>query len=191
MSIRDKKPRQHNCSVPVRFWNLIRNVPDILDMRTMLYIGGNSSRLQMIKSFKWAGIKIDLIEIWKPYVKEIKVVNKKYEYFDRIILGDVSKPLMAQVGKTYDAVVWWHGPEHVDEQALPKCLANIERITDKVAVAACPHGHCGQGVTKDGNIFQRHRYDVYPTHFTNEGWKAETLLPEPSMRSHILAWYRP
>ncbi len=183
--------RQHNASVPIRFWHLMQCVPDLMKYQTCLYIGGNRARLQLVPALKWAGYRMDIMEIWKPYLQELRFLNEKKEYFRRILRGDVTKPILDVVKERYDLVVWWHGCEHVDEEALPVALANIQKVARRLAVCAAPHGHCGQGVTKDGNTYQRHRYDVMPEHIQHCGWHTGTLEDAPSMRSHLIGWWRP
>ncbi len=182
-------------SVPLRLVHLLRNVPDFLEHPRVLYVGGNRSRLQLVHELHWAGATmdgatIDIVEIFRPYLRELHTLNKTREYFRSIIAGDVRRLGVAIGAAKYDLVVWWHGPEHVDRHDLPRALACLEAAATSLAVVGCPHGHCGQGVTQDGNVHQRHRTHWMPEDFVGLGWQAATLKPEPGLDSHLVGWKR-
>lgn len=177
-------------SVPLRFWHLMASVPDFLDYSSVLYVGGNRTRLQLVHELWWAGSDIDIVEIWAAYVRELRRGQKKRAYFSRIMQGDVRALAEAIGDRKYELVVWWHGPEHVDRHDLPRALACLEAAATHLCVVGCPHGRCGQGVTKDGNVYQRHRTHWLPTDFEEIGWKAATLRPDPGMDSHLIGWKR-
>lgn len=176
-------------SVSLRFWHLMNCVPDFLGYRSVLYIGGNKSRLQLVPELVWAGAVIDIVEIWEPYIRELSELNKTKHYFRRIMQGDV-KELTSIVTSQYDLSVWWHGPEHTTREDLPLALRQLQQATRQLAVVGCPHGHCAQGVTKDGNIYQCHRAHWLPEDFVGLGWTAAVLKEQPGMDSHLIAWWR-
>jgi hypothetical protein len=175
-------------TVALRIHHLLACVPDLLSYRTCLYVGCNPQRQQLVPELLWAGYAVDVLEVFPAYVKALQEANPTTRRFRRICEGDVRT---FQPAEDYDLVVWWHGPEHVEKAELADVLARLASWPRRLAVVGCPHGHLGQGVTKDGNEQQRHRWDCMPEDFRKLGWPAETLLPEPhGVRSHLIAWRR-
>jgi hypothetical protein len=143
-----------------------------------------------VPELHWVGAEITIVEIWPAYIEQLKIVNAAKHYFKEIILGDVRKLQEAIGDRQWPLAVWWHGPEHIDREDLPGALACLEQAATVLAVVGMPHGRCSQGVTKDGNIYQRHRTHWLPEDLTALGWTAATVKPGAGLDSHLIAWKR-
>ncbi len=178
-------------SVGMSMWFLAKTLPEIFEPETyptVLYIGANKGRCLMVPELVWCGATVDALEIYPEYVAGLREMNNERHWFRNIMEGDI-RALPDKLEKQYALALWWHGPEHVDAAELPACLKQMERSATRLAVAGCPHGHLFQGPV-DGNDWQRHRFDVMPSVFTDCGWEVTTLRDEPCVQSDIIAWKR-
>ena len=176
---------------PERLRQLLRCIPDLFDYKSLLYIGANAKFHRLVPTFCLAGYMVDVVEPFAPYIEELQRLNAKAKYFRRIVHGD-ARALDASSGldSQYDVVLWWHGPEHVDQVELHPILTQMSVRARKLAVIGAPHGRMEQDAI-DGNDQQRHRWDCMPAAFEPFGWTVHTLWPKPHQHSHLIAWNRP
>lgn len=175
---------------PERLRQLLRCIPDLFDYRTLLYIGANAKFHRLVPTFCLAGYTVDVVEPFGPYIEELQRLNTKAKYFRRIVQGD-ARALNAAAGldAQYDVVLWWHGPEHVDQVEVSPILTQMASRARKLAVIGAPHGRMDQEAI-DGNEQQRHRWNCMPAAFELSGWTVSTLWPKPHLQSHLIAWRR-
>jgi hypothetical protein len=160
---------------------LLRSIPDILDCKTILYIGISQEREEILRLFKNKNFKITIIEAWKPNVEALKP-----KYPD-IIWGDITDPeIMASLPQC-DIVMWWHGPEHVKKKDLPDLLGALRKKALKFAVVACPWGIYKQGAVK-GNPYEKHQSYLYPDFFRDQGWMTSVIGQKNVRGSNLIAW---
>jgi hypothetical protein len=158
-----------------------QHLPELFtDPGDMLYVGANPIRCHLANEFNAAGWHLELLEVWRPNIDHYAIGGP----FHDLTLGDIRK-----VGKlTYDALFWWHGPEHIDRDELPALLNRLEKIAP-VVVLGCPWGRYDQGI-EYGNPYEEHKATLYPNDFTDWGYEVATCgQPDTGDGlSHILAW---
>lgn len=118
--------------------HLTRLAPKLFQAKSVLYVGARVDRVDFLADFLNTGSKITLLEIHKPNVDYFKTIPGIAE----IIEGDVTK---FESEKKFDAVFWWHGPEHIEKVKLAETLAKLESMTKKTIVLGCPWGDVPQG----------------------------------------------
>ena len=163
----------------------MRCIPDLLDYKTLLYIGARRKLTQMLNLFIDASYTIDILEIWRPNVESLQRLGGIRNFIE----GDVRNILGMKLD-SYDIVMWWHGPEHVYWRELEATLKNLTYLANKIAVVACPWGICGQG-RKKGNINERHVASLYPEIFRAFGWETDTIgkiANKDNTVCNLLAW---
>lgn len=175
---------------------LLKFIPGVMKCKTMLYIGANPRRFELMDLF-WAEapqMKVDLMEAWKDNVKGLENLNAKYGIFRNIYHADVRDisrfftiiyaDLIVDI---YDVVMFWHGPEHLTKTENLPVLDGLEVIAKKYVILGCPWGNFPQ---KDvgGNPFEEHKSSLYTVDFTSLGYKASTIKKPNKRGGHILAW---
>ena len=146
----------------------------------MLYIGANPLRCHLANELNDAGWHLELLEVWQPNIDHYANNGP----FHELTLGDVR-----EIGALrHDALVWWHGPEHIGKDEIPVLLRRLEAMVP-VIVLGCPWGKYNQGAAY-GNPYEEHRATLYPEDFLGWGYEVETCgRPDTGDGlSHILAW---
>jgi hypothetical protein len=190
MSEERKKPQS-------RFWRLVneererqflRCIPEALEFRSLLYIGANANRRQMLDLFVARKFRIDILEIWPENAAEVAAWNagEGAGAISKIHIGDVR---LFERPAGYDVVVWWHGPEHIERSELPAVLGRLERTARGMVVLAAPSGRSPQGDAY-GNPHERHRAALYPRDFRDLGYRINILGKTDRDGSNLLAWKR-
>ena len=159
---------------------LLEAIPEITNFKTVLYIGANKVRAQMLNLFKKENVII--LEVWPQNAEDMR--QEGYN----VIEADVRDLPSLDIGK-FDAVIWWHGPEHVEEKKLPAILKAMEQKAKKAAIVACPWGRYEQGAVR-GNPYEIHRSHLYPEFFIKLGWSVSTIGKKDRRGSNLLAWKR-
>jgi len=159
---------------------LFKAVPDIQSYNTILYIGANKVRKEMLDVFN--AKRITILEAWTPNVIDMRKLG--YE----TIQGDVRDLAKMPIGK-FDVVMWWHGPEHVEKKSLPMILKAIQQRAIHVAVVACPWGRYEQGEAR-GNPYEKHLSHLYPDFFQKLGWRTSVIGRKDVRGSNLIAWRR-
>lgn len=150
----------------------------------VLYVGAKPERMEMLDLFLEAGSVVDILEIWSPNVEALLRWKGENGRVRKIMKGDVRT--MDLAGR-YDVAVWYHGPEHVEKEALPFCLANLETMARKVVALGMPWGVYRQGPA-GGNVFETHRTSLYPADLEAFGYKTSTIGEMDRPGSNLLAW---
>jgi hypothetical protein len=88
----------------------------------------------------------------------------------------------------YQAVVWWHGPEHVKREELAATLARLEAMAD-IVILGCPWGVYPQG-DYGGNPHEVHLATLLPEDFETLGYEVTTLGKRDDPASNLIAWKR-
>lgn len=158
-------------------------VPQLFDAESVLYVGATPRRFQLGKELHEAGCRITLLEAHKPHADHYE----GHPWLDRVIHGDVCD-VGSMNGYHWDAVVWWHGPEHIEREKLPGVLAELEKRA-KLVVLGCPWGENKIGVL-GGNIYSQHRTALDAPDLASLGYRTAMLgvRDRPDTWCHILAW---
>lgn len=150
----------------MRTKSLLKLAPDLFKYKSVLYIGAippeinnqydnPEAGMAYLKEFKQAEYKITIIEVHLPNYELL--VNKHHYEVHHCSIEDFNN------GK-YDVVMWWHGPEHVEESKLLGVLSKLEDIANHLVVLGCPWGRYELGQIH-GNPYQEHKAYLYPKSF--------------------------
>jgi hypothetical protein len=125
---------------------------------------------------------IHCIEIWPENAE----IARNRKWFNSIEVADITE---WQDPDDYDIAVWWHGPEHVEQE---KAIETIIRMRTLVPIVwlAMPWG-----LTRHGDVYG----NPYQSHLSR--WEPETLIEcgyevagygkRDKRDSYLLAWYPP
>jgi len=109
---------------------------------------------------------ITILEFHKPNYDSIVEKFKDNENV-KVILGDV-RQASDLVKETSDFCFWWHGPEHIPEEDLPKALGELKSLCNKAILWACPWG--SYYANGPGNYLgDGHHFYPENEHFTSLG----------------------
>jgi len=172
--------------VKLRKDQLIDKIPDVYDYGTLLYVGGhchNDRGLQMADEFVKHNYTIDVIDIWKPNVKDMRQ-NLKYVY--NVFYGDIRNFDFKAV---YDVIMFWHGPEHLEKADIPVLLERLKKYAAKLIIFGCPYGYYEQG-PEYGNPYETHRSHWDREDFVKLGMESDAIGYKDSLKGNILSWIR-
>jgi hypothetical protein len=160
---------------------LIKELPELLNGtgKTALYVGASVWRAYMLDDLISWGWKTTVLEVWPTNADHIRRI-----YNIPVIQGDV---VTSPLDQTFDLVLWWHGPEHVTQDNLPRALANLESHSALVALG-CPENNAPQGPAY-GNPFENHLWSISQNDLRNLGYNVRSDL-RPGNPSNITAWKR-
>jgi hypothetical protein len=180
-----KSTRHH--SVTARREQLLRSIPDVGDYRSLLYIGANVERMEMLDLFIEKGYRIDILEAWPENLAGlVEWAVSNGVTIQHFIEGDVRT---FDREKAYDVVMWWHGPEHVTKEELPNVLHRLELAARHLVVLACPSGLSPQDEVY-GNPFERHSATLYATDMRDFNYKINILGKTDKPNSNLISWKR-
>jgi len=159
---------------------LLAHVPDVMNYKSLLYIGASACRQETLGLFIKRGYDYTILEIWRPNVEWLR------KRFKNVIEGDVRDINGFNLGN-FDIICWWHGPEHLKEDELVPMLDKLENMTKKILITACPWGIYEQGAA-EGNPHEIHYSYLYPEFFEKLGWKTSAMGRVDVKGSNLLAW---
>jgi hypothetical protein len=124
-------------------------------------------------------VDVTVLEIYEPYVLNgpNKYPNMKFR------LGDVREVDKYFEPKSFDAVVWWHGPEHVKMPDVLKSLKLLESIASKYVILGSPEGWQIQGPDGD-NHYDSHVSGPNSSFYRSMGYESWALL-DPNLMSAV------
>jgi len=159
------------------------HVPNLWTARRVLNIGANRcANPGLVDELKEAGAKVHLLEAWDQNVTYYRKKDKTK--FASIAQGDV-RDLPGEMG-LFDAVVWWHGPEHLPADEWPIAVRVLESMAPLV-ILGCPWGMWEQGEA-DGNPFEVHQSSIYPEDLTSCGYTVRAIGMGADNSSYLVAW---
>lgn len=161
-----------------RFKQIIKNIPEIKDSQTILYIGAKNDRFQFKEYLQKLGLKITILEIFHPNVAFLR--NKGFE----VIEADITK---YKTEKQWDIILWCHGPEHIEKSEIFKVLKNLEKIASKAVILGGPWGLYPQNAIYN-NIHEIHKCTLYEEDFKILDYSTRTLGKMDGAYSNLLAW---
>ena len=158
-----------------------QNLPELFATPgAMLYVGANPIRCHLANEFNAAGWSLELLEVWQPNLDYYADDGP----FDTLTHGDIREVTQWP----YDALFWWHGPEHISKDEIPALLKRLEGMAS-VVVLGCPWGEYDQG-PEYGNPHEEHKATLYPADFIDLGYQVAMCgaADTDDGLSHILAW---
>lgn len=166
------------------FEELQHHVPNLFQGR-ILYVGANRhSDPTYVAALREAGCEIHLLEAYGPNVSHYE--NDAPDVFDSVTHGNVRGVLgWDATPHDFDAVLWWHGPEHLAHSEWPGALARLETLAPLVVIG-CPWGAWGQE-NVGGNPYETHQSAIYPAQLTGLGYEV-VLVGKPNLAGFITAW---
>lgn len=168
-----------------------KNIPDVYKFNSILYIGGNTKRLECLAGFYFRHYIIDILEIWEPNIKDLIEANKKHHIFRNIIKGDAREiNKIDSINKaTYDVIMWHHGPEHVTRDQASKVIKKLEKMAKEMVILGCPWGKYEQSAVY-GNPYEEHKAFFKEPFFHTRDYAVHTGIRKKIRSSNILAWKR-
>lgn len=148
--------------------------------KKLLYIGANKSRIALYEEFKNLKFNIEILEIFKSNVEYLKQNNYN------VIEGDVQN-IDNIINSKYGIIIWWHGPEHIEQINVPKTLEKIEKLTNLVILGGPLNDRIGQ-TEIDGNLHEIHRWLINEEYFKHLGYKTIIVKRPYFYCDHITAW---
>jgi len=159
---------------------LERCIPGLFDYKSVLYIGANIYRCDVLKDFRNHGYKIDILEPFKgncDYYRGVIGINKVHQ-------GTIQKFITPI---KYDIVFWWHGPEHVTKEDLEISLKNMESMAKFLVVLGSPWGKNDQEQIY-GNPLEKHVSSIYEEDFNQRGYAVDAIGTKDTWNSNLLIW---
>ncbi len=160
-----------------QFKQIIKNIPEIKDSQTILYIGARADSFQIKEYMQKLDLKITILEIFHPNVVFLR--NKGFE----VIEADITK---YKTERQWDIILWWHGPEHIEKSEIFEVLKNLEKIESKAVILGCPWGLHPQN-TIYNNIHEIHKCTLYEEDFKSLDYNTRTLGKMDGDYSNLLA----
>ena len=167
------------------FEDMQRHVPALFGGR-VLYVGANRhAPPTYVAALREAGCEIHLLEAYGENVAYYE--TDAPDVFDSVTQGDVRALgyLVWTHEPAFDAVMWWHGPEHVAADEWPGVLANLETLAPLV-VTGCPWGTWEQE-NVGGNPYETHQSTIYPAALISLGYEV-VLVGKADLAGFIAAW---
>lgn len=175
---------------PTRLRLLKDKTPELFRPGSLLNVGANRIRFELLDDLHRAGQKITLLEIFPANVGRWRGDRR----LEQVVRGDVREldSLRADPATglgSYDTVLWWHGPEHIERDQLAATVTQLERAATRLVVLGCPWGVYPQGPFMD-NPHDAHLASLYPEDFTALGYEVATIGQADHPDGSIIAWKR-
>lgn len=156
------------------------NTPYLFRPGSLLNVGANRVRFQLLDDLRRAGREITLLEAWP----ENAAAYQNDPRVQRVVLGDIRE--IGGFEQKFDVSLWWHGPEHIDKAELPRALRKLEAVTESMVVLGCPWGDYPQEAFM-GNPYDQHRASIFTNDLTALGYQVETW-GAMSKGGALMAW---
>jgi hypothetical protein len=164
--------------------SLKRIAPDLFCCESALYVGADRIRFDYGEDFISSKCRLTVLEAWRENIEALT----GRPGISSLVHGDVSE--MSFPDKSFDAVFWWHGPEHVEAGKLVDTIRRMESAARKMVVLGCPRGAYPQGAY-GGNPFEEHKTHLGESFFSEMGYAVECLGDRDQIGSNITAVKRP
>ena len=159
------------------------HAPNLWKAENVLYVGANRHAMPgLVAEMKAHGAKVHLLEAWGENVAHYQ--EKDPDIFETVMLDDVRD--LGAPAPPFDAVVWWHGPEHLPADEWPGVLAKLEQIAPLV-ILGCPWGISEQG-EEGGNPYEAHQSTIYPADLEACGYQVVAIGGGPDVNGYLVAW---
>lgn len=149
---------------------------------SLLYIGARADAHSWLDELHEAGNRITVLEVWPDNVAGLI----GYPAIHDLVQGD-ARDIVSIFKTSFDYIFWWHGPEHIGENAIPFMLHVLETKCNRLIALACPYGLYPQGAHK-GNPYEEHKTTLYPEFFIGLGYQVKIDGRPAQAGSEIVAW---
>lgn len=172
-----------------RLEQLERNIPDIWDHHTYLYVGANENRFHFRDQLEAASrglAEIDILEIDHDRC----VAVGRLDFIRNPIWDDVVKwakePKHPELAH-YDVIIWSHGPTCVE--TLADAADTIRRLEEMcgLLVIMCPWGKYPE-VDYCKVCYDVNKFAMYPEYFVALEYEVSVIGEPNTAGSNILAW---
>ena len=102
-----------------------------------------------------------VLEIWEPNCKTMQDMAMD------VICEDVRN--IKNINRTFDAIIWLHGPEHITWDQFLKCRHDIESKANKLVIYQAPIGDYPQEELY-GNPYENHVSSLTSSMFSELGY---------------------
>lgn len=116
------------------------------------------------------------LEIYRPYIER----QSKLGLYDKIVEADVLD--IPFDSGYFDVVLACEIIEHLEQKDGLKMINEIERVSKNLVIITTPFGFMKQE-EYDGNKYQIHRSEWYPSDFIKMGYEVKLLNPQQLTRS--------
>lgn len=160
---------------------VMRCLPNLFQSTgTCLYIGAECDSIFLLPELWASKYKVTLLEAWGPNCLKYK----NHPMIDGVINCTIQS---FGVKHRWDLTVWWHGPEHIKKEDLAPTIFNIESLTGRLILLACPWGRYEEG-EMHGNPFEVHRASLYEEDFRSLGYDVDVIGEKDVPGSNLMAW---
>lgn len=160
-----------------------RCIPQLFKAKTILYIGGHARHnrnLQLSDELLKAGATIDVVEVFKENCDQMR---EKFKWIRNIYHSDI----MDFEPDNYDAIIFWHGPEHLTKEQTFELTEKLKYKCD-LLVYATPWGKSPQGA-EYGNENEVHVSTWYQRDFVEMGFLVDAIgEKDVLLKNNLLAW---
>lgn len=138
-----------------------------LNVSSVLNVGYRNDSDTHIQNYcKQNNIEWNVIEAYKPNCDDLKLGNHNYPIYNI----DVRNILT--LNKSWDMIIWLHGPEHVEWEDFKSIRNLIEKCANKSVIYQAPIGHWPQDAIY-GNIYEKHLATLLPEMFEELGYQTQ------------------
>tara|TARA_Y100000310_G_C20555452_1_gene750271 strand:- start:51 stop:704 length:654 start_codon:yes stop_codon:yes gene_type:complete len=149
-------------------------------------------------SHSWANFFLNVLGFKKLVVLEYHEPNydaivEKFKENEnvKVIHGDV-RAASTLIDENVDCSFWWHGPEHIPLEDLPKALQELDTISNKAILWACPWGSYYPALDRGWKGYYEgdaHHYYPENNHFTDLGMNVvNTGGNKNTGNANVFAW---
>ena len=127
-----------------------------------------------LKYLRGAGavFKCTIVEKYKLYADDVENTKIFKRFNIEVICSDIIQ-YVKNCDKRFDAIIWWHGPEHVSLDELKFVIKEFDNICSGIIVMGCPDGKSpGQKKYNDVKSGDTHKISLSMEHFEGWGYKA-------------------
>lgn len=146
-------------------------------IKTVLYIGARAHKFYLRDVLEEHKTKITVMEIYPPNVEHMSK-DRSLE----VIEGDA---VSTKLGRKFDMVLFWNGPEHLGIKDLPRCIDNLLPMSAKYLVFGAPYGIRPQG-TLYNNEHENHRSTLLARDF--DGFECVIVGKKDHRLSQLIAY---
>jgi hypothetical protein len=172
--------KNNKASRPFDLYYLNRNIFKIRNLKgkSILQVGARPGGgwHKLFEVFKNNGyLTFHILEAHEPNVEKLKNNNFLKGEGKKIVCGDVRKiNEYEELKDKYDTIVFWHGPEHLEEEDFKKALPLIMSKCRKVFIVGAPWGKWEQSGIKN-NPHELHKKHWYPEELEQLGFECYTF----------------
>ena len=151
--------------------------------KTLLYVGASIQRQNLLPELVAALWIIDIIEIFPANVEFLRAYPSKG--IETIYEGDVRDAPFPR--PSYDAAVWWHGPEHIPEDDVPGALARLEQVAHLVVLGGpLEDPPYAENSAPHGNPHERHCWSITVPFLKDLGYTVQCV--QRPITTGFVAW---